>query len=95
MFVMIEKTRKKEAIIFYLTGKIAFFSKVCVFNNLLGLKSWSYYFHNNCQNIFRTLISWYLTFVMFENTKKMAKIFSVLESLLFFINLLGSKNLIL
>ena len=36
MFVMIDKTRKKEAIKFYLTGKIAFSSKICVFNNLLG-----------------------------------------------------------
>ena len=35
---MIDKTRKKEAIIFYLTGKTALFSKICVFNNLLCLK---------------------------------------------------------
>ena len=63
MFVMIDKTRKKEATIFYFTGKVAFFSKVCVFNNLLGPDKCYCKFHSNCQTSLWTLtiVSWGLS----------------------------------
>ena len=77
-------------------GKIAFCSKNCVFNNLLCLKSWSYYFHNNCQSISWTLMICFLTFLMFDKKKKnRPKSFLHWKVCRFFNNLLGPKVLIL
>ena len=48
--------REKIGHIVFFTGNIAFFSKICVFSNHLGLKKCSYGFYNKCQNSF-----WILT----------------------------------
>ena len=51
------------------SGKLLF-SKICVFNNLLGPKNWSYYYHSNCQNIFMALINRFLRFITLDNLRK-------------------------
>ena len=64
-----------------------FFSKVCVFINLLGhKKNWSYYFHSNCQKNLRTLMNCSLRFLILDNTrkKKTPKIFNYWKNCLFF-----------
>ena len=63
---------------------IAFFQKFVFSTASYVLKNWSYRFHNNCQSVFWTLIYCFLTFRMFDKAEKYVKIFSALESLLFF-----------
>ena len=60
--------REKKANVLF-TGKSAFFSKICVFNNLLGPNNWSYYFDINWQNIFLAHENRFLAFVTLDNSK--------------------------
>ena len=53
----------------FFIGNIAFFSELCVFNNLLGPKKCSYRFRSNCQNTFWTLTNCPLGFATLDNTK--------------------------
>ena len=75
-----------------------FFSKICVFNNLLGPKNWSYYYHSNCQNIFLALINRFLRFITLDNLRKYrANTFVHWKTAFFsknyvFSNLLGPKK---
>ena len=68
-FVKVDNTtivwRKKFSI-----GRIAAFSKTCVFNNISGPKKWSFYYHSNCQNIFLALINPFLKFDTLDNLRK-------------------------
>ena len=66
-----------------------FFSKVCVFINLLGHKKiWSYYFHSKhskCHKTLCTLINGSLRFLILDNTRKNGQIiFSSGKFALFF-----------
>ena len=47
--------REKIGHIIFSTGEFALFSKICVFNNLLGPKKFSHKIQSNCQNTFWTL----------------------------------------
>ena len=54
----------------FFTRRIAFFSKICVFNNHLGIKKCSYKCHSNCYNRGWTLINFSLRFVTIDITRK-------------------------
>ena len=56
----------------FFIGKLAFFfSKLCVFINLLGhRKNWSYYFHSNCHITLWTLINCSVRFLILDKTRK-------------------------
>ena len=55
----------------FFIGKWPFFTKVCVFINLLGhKKNWPYYFHSNCQNTLWTLINCSLSVLILNKTRK-------------------------
>ena len=57
----------------FFTGKIAFFSKNCVFNNLLGPEKWSHEIHSKCQNTLWAFIKCFLIFFMLDNTGKIGQ----------------------
>ena len=83
---------------FFITGKIAFSSKLSFSNNLIGPKKCSYIFQNRCQNGLRTLINWSLMFVTLDDMRKNELLSSWRQ--LFFetfvsIDLLGPKEMIL
>ena len=67
-FVALDNLRKNGANTF-VHWKSAFFSKFCVFSNLLGPKNRSYYFYINCKNIFLALMNSFLRFVKLDNSK--------------------------
>ena len=70
----------------YSTGKFAFFfTKICVFNNLLGPKKCSHKFHSNCQNTFRTLQKCSLSFFVLDNIRKTVQLIFFTEKTTFFI----------
>ena len=62
--------RRKNGPKFFLHWKVAFFSKLCVFNNLLGLKKCCYKFQSKCQIILWTLLICSLMFFILDNTRK-------------------------
>ena len=62
-------TREKVGQNFFFIGKFAFFSKKCVFNNLLGHIETNSYFAQNLLT-FCTFIRCLLTFVVFDATRK-------------------------
>ena len=69
-FVTLDITRKKGRWNILFTGKIAFFSKNCDFNNLLGPKKCSGMLYSIGRNIWWTLVSYYLRFIILDNTGK-------------------------
>ena len=90
---------KKQTKIIFSLESLYFFSKICVFNNLLGPKKCSYKYHSFCQNTLGTFTNGSLRLVILDTTrKKQTKIFFSLESLYFFSkisvlnNLLGPKK---
>ena len=75
---------KKRLQTIFLTGKVAFFSKACVFNNLWGPDERILYFHSNCHNTLWTFIDCSLSFIMLDNTGKFGQIFCFTRSFAFF-----------
>ena len=61
---------KKNGQNLFFTRKIAFFWKLCVFNNLLGLKKMLLQFQSKSQNTFWTLINCSLMFFILDITRK-------------------------
>ena len=55
---------------FFIPWLECLFSKICVFNNLLRPKEWSYYYHSNCQIIFLAPIKRFLRFDTLDNLRK-------------------------
>ena len=90
---------KKANVLF--TGKSAFYSKICVFNKLLGPKNWSYYFDINLSKIFLAHENRFLTFVTLDNSKTIGQVYLFTEEVAFFQkisvfnNLLGPEEVIL
>ena len=68
-FVTLDNLRKYGANTF-VHWKSAFFSKFCVFSNLLRPKNRSYYFYINCKNIFLALMNRFMRFFKLDNSKK-------------------------
>ena len=68
-FVTLDNSRKFGQNLFS-TGKFAFFSKTCVYNNLLVLQKWSCIFHTKCQNTLWTLVNCPLRFATLDNARK-------------------------
>ena len=96
---MFDTTRKSRPQHFY-TGKTAFFSETCVFNNFLGPKKCSHTFYINCQNSLMSPLNCILSLVTLDNTTKMGQKFFLSWKKLFFelfvsIGFLGPKELIL
>ena len=59
----------------FFTGKIAFFSKICVFNNLLGPEKCSYEIHSKSQNTLWTFIKCLMSFFCSIIREKVVKQF--------------------
>ena len=57
----------------FFTGTIAFYQKLVVSTTSQVLRNSSYHFHINFQNVFCPLISCFLTFFMFDKTKKVCQ----------------------
>ena len=62
--------KKTDAEIFYSLESLRFFSKICEFNNLLGLKKCSGKLYSISRNILWTLVSCSLRFVILDDTWK-------------------------
>ena len=73
-FVLFDNTRIYWPTCFFSLEDQPFFSKHCVFNNLLGELKWSFNFHSNCQNIFSTPATCRKMLVTFDNTREMGQI---------------------
>ena len=84
-FVTLEITRKKRRRNFLFTVKFAFlFSKICDFNNLLGLKKCTGKLYSVGKTSFRTLVSFSLRFIIFSiKREKWAKVFGTWKQLVF------------
>ena len=60
---------KMLAKFFHSLERMLFFKKVC-FQQILGPKTWFYYFHSSCQIIFLALLNRFLRFVTLDSSKK-------------------------
>ena len=69
-FAQLNKTRKRRSKHFLHLKMLAFFWRLCVFNNLLGPRKCSYKFQSSCQNSSWTPIKSSLIFVTLEDTRK-------------------------
>ena len=70
-FVTLDVTRRKWRRNFLFTGKIAFFfSKICDFNNRLGLKKCTGKLYSVGKTSFRTLVSCSLRFIILDTAEK-------------------------
>ena len=67
---MFDKTRKNRPKSFLRWKGCIFFSKHCFSNNLLGPKKGFYRFRRVCQSSLWTLLKRWVTFVMFDKTRK-------------------------
>ena len=68
---MFDNRRKNRPQCFFHWKDGLFFSKICVFINLLGHKKiWSYYFHSNCHKTLWTLINCSLRFLILDKRRK-------------------------
>ena len=65
--------REKVGQNLFFNGKIAFFSKTFVFNNLLGPKKCSYKNHGKSQNTLWTPINCFVSFFMLDKTGKIGQ----------------------
>ena len=92
---MLDNTGKCRPKFFLHWKDCLFFSKICVFNNLLGPEKCSYEIHSKYQNTLWTFIKCFMSFFLLDNTGKTGETFFFhWKGCLFFSEVLVFNNLV-